>query len=124
MEEMNATKGPARRDVFLKTFGVDPSMPNDDVLGTIPQALYLMNSPIITREIQARPNSMLGFLLTSHPDNRSVLELLYLRALGRRPTDREVRSCGNYLQSVGNRAEAFEDILWALLNSTEFLSRR
>ena len=124
MEEMNATKGPARRDVFLKTFGVDPSMPNDDVLGTIPQALYLMNSPIITREVQARPNSMLGFLLTSHPDNRSVLELLYLRALGRRPTDREVRSCGNYLQSVGNRAEAFEDILWALLNSTEFLSRR
>ena len=30
----------------------------------------------------------------------------------------------NYLHSVGDRAEAFEDILWALLNSTEFVSRR
>jgi Protein of unknown function (DUF1549)/Protein of unknown function (DUF1553) len=122
--EMPAPKGPNGRDNFLKTFGVDPSTPNDEVIGTIPQALYLMNSPLITREVQARPKSMLGYLLMTHPDNRSVLDILYLRALGRRPTDREVRSCSNYLHGVGDRAEAFEDILWALLNSTEFLSRR
>jgi Protein of unknown function (DUF1549)/Protein of unknown function (DUF1553) len=117
-------KGVAGRDPFVKTFGVDPSTPNDDVLGTIPQALYLMNSPLVSREIQARPNSMLGFLLMSHPDNRSVLEILYLRVIGRRPSDKEVRTCSNYLNSVGDRGEAFEDILWALLNSTEFVSRR
>ena len=114
----------ADREAFLKTFGVDPSTPNDDVLGTIPQALYLMNSRLVTREVQARPNSMLGYLLTTHADNRSVLDILYLRALGRRPGEKEVRTCSNYLHSVGNRAEAFEDILWALLNSTEFASRR
>jgi hypothetical protein len=124
MDEMAASKGVAGRDNFVKTFGVDPSTPNDDVLGTIPQALFLMNSQLITREVQARPKSMLGFLLITHPDNRSVLDLLYMRALGRRPTDKEVRTCSNYLHSVGDRAEAFEDILWALLNSTEFLSRR
>ena len=60
----------------------------------------------------------------THADNRSVLDILYLRALGRRPSDKEVRTCSNYFNSVGNRAEAFEDILWALINSTEFLSRR
>ena len=109
---------------FSRTFGFDPSMPNDDVLGTIPQALFLMNSPLVTREIQAKPNSMLGFLLMTHPDNRSVLDVLYLRALGRRPTDREVRACSVHLNAVGDRAEAFEDILWALINSTEFLCRR
>ena len=122
--EMMAPKGNGVRDNFLKTFGVDPSTPSDEVIGTIPQALFLMNSPMISREVVARPKSMLGFLLMSHPDNRSVLEILYLRALGRRPTDKEVRSCSNFLNGVGNRAEAFEDILWALLNSTEFLSRR
>ena len=116
--------GPAGRDNFIKTFGVDPSTPNDDVMGTIPQALFLMNSPFVNREIQARPNSMLGYLLMNHPDNRSVLDILYLRALGRRPTDREVRTCSHYLNTVGDRGEAFEDVLWALLNSTEFLSRR
>ena len=112
------------REGFLKTFGIDPSTPNDDVIGTIPQALFLMNSPLVSREGQARPNSMLGYLLTTHPDNRSVLDLLYVRALGRRPTEREVRTCSQYLNSVGDRAEAFEDILWALLNTTEFVSRR
>ena len=115
---------PGSRDGFLKTFGVDPSTPGDEVLGTIPQALFLMNSPLITNEGRARPNSMLGYLLLTHPDNRAVLDLLYLRALGRRPTEREVRTCSQFVHSVGDRAEAFEDILWALLNSTEFLSRR
>ncbi len=122
-----APAGPQDRKMnepFARTFGFDPSTPNDDVLGTIPQALFLMNSPLVTKEIQARPNSMLGFLLMTHPDNRSVLEIIYLRALGRRPTDREVRACSNHLNAVGDRAEAFEDILWALINSTEFLCRR
>jgi hypothetical protein len=124
MAVMGGPKGPAGRDNFLKTFGVDPSMPNDEVIGTIPQALFLMNSTLITKEVQARPQSMLGYLLMTHPDNRSVLDLVYLRALGRRPTEREIRSCSQYLHTVNDRAEAFEDILWALLNSTEFLSRR
>jgi hypothetical protein len=112
------------RDIVAKTFGVDPSTPNDDVIGTIPQALYLMNSPLVTKEVQARPNTMLGYILMTHPDNRAVLELLYLRVLGRRPTEREVRTCSNFLHTVGDRGEAFEDVLWALLNSTEFVSRR
>jgi hypothetical protein len=118
------TKGPAGRDQFNKVFGVDPSTPNDDIFGTIPQALYLMNGALVTREVKAQPKTMLGYLLMTHPDNRSVLEILYLRVLGRKPTDREVRTCSNYLANVGSRPEAFEDILWALLNTTEFLSRR
>jgi hypothetical protein len=67
---------------------------------------------------------MLGQLLLAYPDNRAVLDVLYLRALGRRPSAREVSTCSNYLQHVGDRGEAFEDILWALINTTEFLSRR
>ena len=35
-------------------FGVDPSTPGDEVLGTIPQALFLMNAPGLERGI-ARP---------------------------------------------------------------------
>jgi Protein of unknown function (DUF1549)/Protein of unknown function (DUF1553) len=117
-------KGIPGRDQFNKTFGVDPSTPNDDVLGTIPQALYLMNGPVISREVQAKPGTMLGQLLMAYPENRAVLDVLYLRALGRKPSANEVSTCSKYLQHVGDRREAFEDILWALINTTEFLSRR
>jgi len=117
-------RGADGRALFDRTFGVDPSTPNDDVLGTIPQALLLMNGPIVAREVQARPGTMLGQLLMAQPDNRTVLDLLYLRALGRKPSPREVTSCSRYLQTLGDRGEAFEDILWALINTTEFLSRR
>jgi hypothetical protein len=114
--------GPRAR--FNKTFGLDPSTPTDDVLGTIPQALFLMNSPAVNNGLKAGPNSMLGEVLRTTPDNRTVLNILYLRVLAREPNAKEVRVCGNYIENVGNRVEAFEDILWSLLNSTEFLSRR
>ena len=44
--------------------------------------------------------------------------------LARRPNTREVEVCDGYLARVANRTEAFEDILWNLINSTEFVTRR
>jgi hypothetical protein len=35
-----------------------------------------------------------------------------------------VQTCGRYLATVGDRREGFEDILWSLVNSTEFITRR
>ncbi len=40
------------------------------------------------------------------------------------PTAKEVEICGRYLAAVGNRREAFEDIYWSLINTTEFVTRR
>ncbi|WP_435017668.1 DUF1549 domain-containing protein [Tundrisphaera sp. TA3] len=113
-----------QRRLVDDVFGVDPSVPPDTVMGTIPQALFMMNGPMVTRGVKARPDSMLGKLLSSTPDNRAVLDALYLRVLARRPNPKEVAACGRYFQACPNRIEAFEDILWALVNSTEFISRR
>ena len=43
------------------------SVPNDDVLGTIPQALFLMNSPMVNNRTQARPGTVLGEILDDRP---------------------------------------------------------
>src|SRR5262249_45936433 len=102
----------------------DPSTPNEDVLGTIPQALFLMNSPPINAAVQAKTGTVLGEILASAPNDRAALEALYLRVLARRPTSKEIEVCDQYLMRVGNRREVFEDIFWSLINSTEFLSRR
>ena len=112
------------RIAFNVLFGVDPSLASDDVLGTIPQALFLMNSPLLNRSIEARNGTVLGEILAAYPDNRSALNALYVRVLAREPTAKEVQTCGKYLDGVGNRREAFEDILWSLINSTEFITRR
>jgi hypothetical protein len=112
------------RVAFNSLFGVDPSISNDDVLGTIPQALWMMNSGPVNMGIAARPGSVLGEILAAAPDERSVLNALYLRVLSRQPTPKEVEVCGRYILAVGDPREAFEDIYWSLINSTEFLTRR
>ena len=61
------------------------------------------------------------FLVTSLDE---ALRILYLRTLARTPTDREVQKCRSYIAETGRRIDAFEDILWSLLNSTEFLTKR
>jgi hypothetical protein len=113
-----------QRLLFDRLFGVDPSVPNDDVMGTIPQALFLMNSPLIDNRTQAKPGTVLGEILNTAPNERAALGALYLRVLSRQPTTHEVEVCGRYLASVTDRREAFEDIYWSLINTTEFLTRR
>ena len=119
-----AMRGGNGRVQFNALFGVDPSIPPDDILGTIPQALFLMNTPTVNRAIEARNGTILGEILSATPDNRKALNALYLRVLAREPNAKEVKVCGNYLNNVGDRREAFEDILWSLINSTEFITRR
>ena len=52
------------------------------------------------------------------------MQELYLRAFGREATSDETKTCVEYVKSVGNRGEAFEDVLWALATSTQFLNRK
>ena len=113
-----------RRTQFGVLFGVDPSTPNEDVLGTIPQALYLMNNPQLNPRSTAPPNrrswgrSWPATTTTTTPSRRLPSRA---RTQAGHP---EVEVCTDYLARVGNRTEAFEDIFWNLINSTEFISRR
>jgi len=121
----NQGRGPnGVRNAFNALYGVDPSTPGDDLLGTIPQALMMMNGPQINKAIEARNGTVLGEILDATADNRVALNALYLRVLARDPTPKEVQVCGRHLDGVGVRREAFEDILWTLINSTEFITRR
>src|SRR5205823_14975673 len=61
------------RLLLERLFGVDPSVANEDVLGTIPQALFMMNSPMIHNRTQARPGTVLGEVLAVATDERTAL---------------------------------------------------
>lgn len=114
---------PSNRGGIQQVFGFDPSIDRAELEGSIPQALALMNHPTLNARIDAgRPGTLLHKLLATRHSDKEVVTMLYLRVLARKPTGGEVSACLAHVRQVGERAGAFEDILWALLNTTEFLN--
>ena len=111
------------RRQFAETFGYDPNNIREEVAGTIPQALMLMNAEVIHRQITARSGTMLGNLLSEVSNDRQALQELYLKTLSRRPNRKELATNLQYIQQVDNRGEAIEDIFWAMINNSEFKTR-
>jgi hypothetical protein len=109
---------------FKETFEYDPSTRSDEIEGSVPQALMLMNNPQINQKVRANGDTILARILNSHSNNDDALKMLYLRTLARKPTTRELETCREHIAGVGSRGEAFEDILWSLINSTEFQTKR
>jgi hypothetical protein len=99
-------------------------MPPDDVQGTIPQALLMMNSVLVNTFTAASSKSYLSDALAKGLSDDAIIVALYERTLARKPTADESTTCQNYLKKVGDRKEAFEDIFWSLINSTEFLTKK
>jgi len=104
-------------------FGYDPSQRRDEVAGSIPQALAMMNDPMINGSLRGTGRTVLARLLAEIKDDKGLVQELYLKTLAREPSQSEVTTCLLFVKQVGNRTEAFEDILWGLVNSTEFLHR-
>lgn len=123
-------------------FYFDPSAKPDEVQGGILQALWLMNNQMVNNPMRYKAppapakadakagsnETLLQQVLTAHTQDDDAVRALYLRVLARKATDREMQTCREHLQETlqakGKRTDAFEDILWALINSTEFLRKR
>ncbi len=124
-------KDPARRDQvrerwlrqFNTAFGTDDNGEATSFNGTIPQALALMNGPLVTRATGNQRGSMLA-RVANNPQlsDPEKIQYLYLAAFARRPTRQEI-SLSNELLAArdGNVGAALQDIWWALLNSNEFI---
>ena len=54
-------------------------------------------------------------------ENQEVIRQAYLRTLGRLPTDDEVQRCQDYIASAESPAAGAKGLLWALLNTKEFI---
>lgn len=86
----------------------------------IPQTLRMMNSP------QLVSPSNEGALIRRIVESKSAgateaIDRLYIHVLARKPTDDERKTLDDFLaQHPGERDEAYAEILWALINSSEF----
>jgi hypothetical protein len=114
------------RDLVNEAFGFDPSLAAENVARTMQQAMFMMNNVQVQRQIDAAADgeTVLARLLKETSDNNEVVTRLYERLLARTPTERELAIAREHIESVGDRESALEDVLWSLLNSAEFTSRR
>ena len=59
-------------------------------------------------------------MLESKSGPEDVIEELFVRALGRQPKSEETAAMRALIGDAVKDPAAYEDILWSLLNSTEF----
>lgn len=114
-------ENPQLRKEIDTVFDMNPSLPQSTLEGSIQQALLLMNQ----RELQqALSQSELKQKLLGITSNEELVQSLYLNVLARNPTPDELQRNVSYLQSSEKRDEAVEDLLWVLVNCTEFRTKR
>ncbi len=86
------------------------------------QRLHLLNSSHIQRKIEQ--GWKIQALLRSKATPREMVATIYLTVLSRLPTAEELKIVGDYsTTSSAKGRDAIVDLVWALINSTEFLYR-
>lgn len=105
--------GPRNQFVQFFLAGAEEANPVEYEAG-IPQALKMMNSRLV-----GNPAAVRAYASASDPP-AAVFERVYLAALSRRPTPAEVKKLNAYLAKSANPAAGYSDVLWAVLNSSEF----
>ncbi len=104
--------------LFVYTFQDDEMNEAEDFSGTITQALLMMNSSITEKITEKRPGNYIAQIMKKETDPQARINLLYLNTLGRFPSDKEMETA---LKIAGDKEEGYEDLLWAMLNSSEFI---
>jgi hypothetical protein len=115
------------QSVFLDTFG-RPN-PNQDPPcertsdTTVTQTLHLMNAPQLHQRVTADSGRAAKLAASDLPPER-IVEELYLLVYSRPPEEAELE-VGRQLfaEKDVSRRQATEDLLWALLNTPEFMFR-
>lgn len=93
------------------------------------QSLHLMNSGAINGKLSAGDGRVAQLIKTYEkwaPEarDRKILEELYYLTLCRPPSNKELSAIYAYVQKQKDRKQGYEDALWALLNSEEFLFQK
>lgn len=113
------------QSLFLDSFGRPD--PNQDPPcertseTTVVQALHLMNAPGLHQKVtsdQSRASKWAASKMTS----AEIVEEAYLWAYSRFPDSDELETCVRWLEkSETKRRQQVEDLLWALINTPEFV---
>jgi hypothetical protein len=100
---------------FRNLFAARPGEPQDGYSATLDQALFIKHAGTVRGLIGTRVAQLMKFT-----DTTKLAEELFLSILSRRPTTEEIGDVTAALQAATDRKTALEELVWALLASTEF----
>jgi hypothetical protein len=86
----------------------------------LPQTLFRMTDPSLLAKFN-HPQGRVQQLARARLSPEDVVDELFLATLGRYPTATEKSAAVQHLQTHRSRQEAISDILWALINTREFI---
>ena len=86
------------------------------------QAIQMISGPTINEMIGNKGNRLASLLASSRTD-KEIVEELYWSSIARSPTEEEAASHVSHVGNSGSRREGFEDVMWSLMNSKEFVFR-
>ena len=86
----------------------------------LPQTLFRLTDPSLTAKLSAATNRA-HTLAKSKATDAEAVEELFLGTLSRFPTDAEKANALKYVAAEKTRAAGLQDVLWALINTREFI---
>ena len=104
---------------FLKAFGqperISPCACERSGEPTLEQALQILNGQHVFQQINTSDKAYTAL------NDEQLIETLYLGAYSRFPNEEESTKTRIYLANTVSRQEAIQDIIWALVNTQEFM---
>ena len=117
------TAQPLWRDDFLKLFGRSSRNTicacETKPEATLSQALHMA---VGNNVHQAVLSGLIPRLMMETESPEAIVEELFIRCLSRTPTVKEMATMKTLIGEDHDQKEPYEDILWALINSTEFMT--
>jgi len=114
--------GRRANNYFLKTFGLcsreSINVSETRLEPTLAQALHLVNGDTVEGKLAS--SKVIAGMLKDGRKPEEIMDALFIRALSRRPSEAERKRLLPMVAANPNDRKAYDDILWAILNSTEF----
>jgi hypothetical protein len=91
---------------------------------TLLQSIFMQNDPLVEQRLAGS-----GWIeeiaaleqAGSSPDRDALIRTAWLRTVGREPNRQEIERAEQHLAQCTTTAEGISDLLWALLNTKEFM---
>ena len=108
------------RTNFTRFVELYAEAPGQDFAATLNQALFFGNAGVVEAWLKPEGTNLTA-RLAALSDPNELADEMYLSVLTRKPSDAERQDVADYLQGLKqNRAAAVQELVWALMSSSEF----